>query len=273
MRRDLLLTIAIAAPSEVDVRIPPIGNRLQGFLLNGEYEDEPVERGGKVFRARHYRLAPLLNEEYRLAPMAIEYTDTSRSPAEAGWFPTQPVVLESRPLVEGEPPDDISVDLSPVWVYPASATIAAYVFLVLLAVGLVVLVVFLLKHLRRTAAQRRLSARERALRELSVLIAKDLVGRDLTKDFYVELTMIVRRYIERAHAVRAPEQTTEEFLVAVSNDRRFPGAVVERLKAFLQAADLVKFAAYRPDRPAVDDAVRTARVYIETDSEEAEGED
>jgi hypothetical protein len=78
----------------------------------------------------------------------------------------------------------------------------------------------------------------------------------------------VRCYIERAHAVRAPEQTTEEFLAAVSRDSRFGPAVVERLRAFLRAADLVKYAAQRPEPAAVDQAVATARSYVETDAQE-----
>ena len=271
LRKGFLLTIAVAAPPEIDVQIPDMGDRLQGFILSGQYDGEPVDRAGKVLRRRHYRLTPVLSEEYRLAPMAIRYVDNSRSPAEQGWFPTRPIVMGVRPLHDGDPGDDISVDMPLVWVYPAPTTIALYVFLGLAAIGLLCLAIYLLKRLRRTAAQRRMSARERALRELSALMAKDLIGKDQTKDFYVELTMIVRRYIERAHAVRAPEQTTEEFLVAVSNDPRFSANVVARLRAFLEAADLVKFAAYHPQAPAVDNSVRTARQYIETDSED-EGE-
>ena len=102
-------------------------------------------------------------------------------------------------------------------------------------------------------------------RTLAELLARDLVGQNRVKEFYVELTMVVRRYIERQHAVRAPEQTTEEFLAAAGRDRRFDAETVDRLKAFLEAADLVKFAAYRPPAGTTDTATSTAREYIEED--------
>jgi len=273
LRRDMRLTLEITGPSEIDVEIPVLDDRLGGFLLNGQYDDEPVQREGRTRVCRHYRLTPMISEEYRLAPLAIRYTDRSRSPAVRGWFPTRPVVLQTRPLLQDDAGEDVQVDLSPVRVYPAPETLALYSLLAILGLGTIVLAVLLLRRIHRTAKQRRLSARERALKELAVLIAKDLIGQDRTKDFYVELTMIVRRYVERAHAVRAPEQTTEEFLLAVSDDPRFSAEVVRRLRAFLEAADLVKFAAHRPDRPAVDGSIRTAREYIETDSEEEMEED
>jgi len=120
---------------------------------------------------------------------------------------------------------------------------------------------------QRAVKLRRMSPRERALYELAELLARDLLGREQIKDFYFELTMIVRAYIERAHTIRAPEQTTEEFLLAVSRDSRFSPAVVGQLRTFLQAADMVKYAAFRPDQPTVNQALSTARNYIETDAE------
>jgi hypothetical protein len=44
--------------------------------------------------------------------------------------------------------------------------------------------------------------------------------------------------------------------------------VLATLRAFLQAADLVKFAADRPADEAVDRAVSTARAYIQTDADQ-----
>jgi len=84
----------------------------------------------------------------------------------------------------------------------------------------------------------------------------------------MELTMIVRRYIERQYAVRAPEQTTDEFLAAAVEHPRFTPRVVTHLREFLRAADLVKFADYHPDAGVIDQATATARKYIETDAPE-----
>jgi len=118
----------------------------------------------------------------------------------------------------------------------------------------------------------RMSPRERALEELRELLNKGLLEKHKIKDFYVELTMVVRRYIERQHKVRAPEQTTEEFLQQISQDKRFKPEVIRKLRDFLQAADMVKFAAYQPDDEMNNNSIRTAEEYIKTDAEEVEAQ-
>jgi hypothetical protein len=178
--------------------------------------------------------------------------------------------MEFRPATGDAAPSDIDDGLAPVWIFPPLSTVALTGLWILLAVGLLAGAVVLARKLRRKARLARLSPRERALRELEELLARKLIADGRVKDFYVELTMVVRRYIERTHAVRAPEQTTEEFLEAVAGDPRFAPEVLHRLREFLQAADLVKFAAHRPGDAAVDTAVGTARVYIETDADRAE---
>ena len=266
--RDILLTLRITAPTEIEVTLPALDDRLQGFRLSGIIDEDPITRSGKVTRERRARLTPILSREYRIAPMAIAYTDRSRSPAEPGWFPTRPLLFDPVPPIPGKAGKDIEAVLSPVWIYPPAKTVVFYSLLVLAVAAIVFGLWKVLKKVHRTIQLMRMSPRERALHDLAELLAKDLIAKDLVKEFYLELTLIVRQYIERAHAIRAPEQTTEEFLVAVSQDSRFKPEVVTRLKSFLEAADLVKFAAYRPAAEAIDKATGTAREYVERDADE-----
>ncbi len=266
--RDLILTVTITAPPAVDVSLPSLDDRLQGFMVTGVIDKESSDSEGMITRERRTLLAPLISEEHRLAPMAIVYTDRSRSPAESGWFPTKPIVFEVAPPLAGRPPKDIETSLKPLWIYPSFKTVAMYVMLAILAVAIAILVWKLTRRIQHQIKLMRMSPRERALYELSVLLAKDLITRNLVKEFYLELTMIVRRYIERRHSIRAPSQTTEEFLIAVANDQRFSLDVMASLKAFLEAADLVKFAAYHPAVETIGRATDTAREYIEKDAAE-----
>jgi len=268
--RDNLLTITTVAPAGIEVSLPPLDDRLKGFVLNGAYADEPVLHAGTVTRAHHARLTPVIAQRQRIAPIPVTYTDSRVAPASSGWFPTPPIDMQLRPAASDETPSDIDDGLAPVWIFPPLSTVALTGLWVLLAVGLLAGAVVLASKLRRKARLARLSPRERALRELEELLARKLIAAGRVKDFYLELTMVVRRYIERTHAVRAPEQTTEEFLEAVAGDPRFAPEVLRRLKDFLQAADLVKFAAHRPDNVSVENAVATARVYIQTDADRAE---
>jgi hypothetical protein len=269
---DSLLTIAVDVPSQFDIELPSLHDRVQGFSLQGTYSTDVIESQGRKQWEVHARLTPNVSETHRIAPMAVKITDRGHSPPQPSWLPTRTIELETAALVE-EAPDSVQAELAPVWIAPSFWTVAAWVGALLLLVALGYVVFRLSRHLHKEAVLRRLSPRERAMRELEELLHKHLVEKDQVKDFYVELTMIVRRYIERAHGVRAPEQTTEEFLSAVQDDARFDATVVDRLRSFLEAADLVKFAAYHPDEANVDDATRTAREYVEADAKECERAD
>ena len=54
------------------------------------------------------------------------------------------------------------------------------------------------------------------------LLAENLPARGLIKEFYLRLTGIVRQYVEDTTGIRAPEQTTEEFLRDMRSRAAFP---------------------------------------------------
>ena len=117
-------------------------------------------------------------------------------------------------------------------------------------------------RLRRNAiAERPLTPAERAYLELQRIVDDGLAQRDV-KLFYVELTGVVRRFIEWTTHVRAPEQTTEEFLREISSHETFAPDENRRLKHFLESADLVKFAAHQPRDEDIDTSLARAKVFI-----------
>jgi hypothetical protein len=102
--------------------------------------------------------------------------------------------------------------------------------------------------------------------ELEQLVQQRLSERDI-KLFYVHLTGIVRRYIERTTGVHAAEQTTEEFLREIGAGDVFDQAERERLAAFLEAADLVKFAAMEPTTRDIEMTFQRAKAFLGLDAE------
>jgi len=263
--RDVLLVIRMTSPTNVVVKLPGMDTRVNGFAVSGNYDEPPKVSDGRSVRTRHIRLTPRISNEYRIAPMAVTWKDPATGAAQ--WFPTKPVIMPSEALQKEAPGKDIAAACGPVWIYPGLKGILGYTLAALGLVALGYLGWRLFRKIRREVQLRRMSPRERALFELAELLARDLVGHHRVKEFYFELTMIVRAYIERAHAIRAPEQTTEEFLAAVSVDNRFSRDVVKRLREFMQAADLVKYAGIQPDPVSVEAATSTAKNYIETDAE------
>src|SRR5262249_46330208 len=107
---------------------------------------------------------------------------------------------------------------------------------------------------------------------LAALLAENLPSRGLFKEFYVRLTGIVRQYIEDTTGLRAPEQTTEEFLRDMRSREAFAPDRSLRLAEFLEAADMVKYAGQEPGQDQIEEAVLRAREFVDMRTAPAAGE-
>ena len=93
---------------------------------------------------------------------------------------------------------------------------------------------------------------ERAGKELERLNAKGYLEEQKIKEYYTELSNILRRYFERQHAMIALESTTDEILSELKK-KDFVSGVTTDSKDVLQACDLVKFAKEVPSRSLATD--------------------
>ena len=65
--------------------------------------------------------------------------------------------------------------------------------------------------------------------------------------FCTEVSLAARCYLEERFDLRAPERTTEEFLVELQASRHLTRDQKESLGQFLESCDLVKFARFEPN--------------------------
>lgn len=103
---------------------------------------------------------------------------------------------------------------------------------------------------------------EKAIRLLSELDAKQLWQKEQVKEYYIELSDIVRNYIEERFRTPALELTTDELLSKAKVHRDLQ-PYTEQLKMILQTADLAKFAKAQPLPQEHFDAMENARKFIE----------
>jgi hypothetical protein len=104
-------------------------------------------------------------------------------------------------------------------------------------------------------------AHELALEALQRLEASPMLARGQIKEYHVELSDILRRYVEACYRVPAMEMTTreiEERLRRVDVD----GSFGEGLRRILHQCDLAKFAKARPDAERSFEALRSARELV-----------
>ena len=265
LARDFYVTVTLTTPPGVTASLPDLRDRFRGFKVAEDFVEEPVtDKDGRTTSVTRWRLEPNPLAEgderrrYRLAPFVVTVGD--------GTFATAPVFFappSAREAVSGDIEIDPSRDLPPFsWKLVGICAAAVAVALAVLAVAYLIF-----RKIRTAVRVYRMSPVERAFYELDKLLRKDLPARGLYKDFYVELTMVVRRYIGRQHGVRAPNLTTEEFFDATRNTPSFPQSTLDLLIDFLRRADMVKFAGVESTTEMADGAIRSARSYLSKDHE------
>lgn len=85
-----------------------------------------------------------------------------------------------------------------------------------------------------------------AYEQLEVLRKKNLPTLGKIKEYYYELSLIIRYYLENRFQLKALEMTTDEFLYVLQSSHKLTDVQKQALKSFLKHCDLVKFAKYGP---------------------------
>lgn len=259
--RSVFLRVEAVAPQDRVVELPDLRDRVAGFSLAEDFVEEPkMADDGSVVKVANWRLVPEpCAAAYKIRPFVVKASPKMMSyQSDEGKFSfvAGPIRFEppaAREPVTGEMECDPRKDLPPL-----SWKLVGWIAATLLAVlGLLGALAYLVKYLARRVREHRMSPIERAWAELDRLLKKGLPGRGRYKDFYVELTMVVRRYIQRKYGISAPHMTTEEFLRTAKPS--------DDLRRFLESADLVKFAGVEATPDMADAATESARSYIRSD--------
>jgi len=142
------------------------------------------------------------------------------------------------------------------------------ILLILLAILLLILLVLYL-YKRNQKKKQKMVERKRvyiipphvkALTELHALEEKKLWQQGLVKDYHTGITEIIRRYFEDRFKILALESSTTEILEQLTRVV-LPQDIYKIVNDFLNNADLVKFAKYKP-LPSVNEEMMKQAVDI-----------
>ncbi len=126
-----------------------------------------------------------------------------------------------------------------------------YVIIILLSIIIILLLVFIIIRLKKNKPivvieKPKIPPHITAIKSLNKLKNKKLLEQDKVKEYYTELTNIVRLYIEERFQIPALERTSSEILFSVKSNNIVNNKTLEKLKQILNWADLAKFAKHRP---------------------------
>ena len=268
MADQLRVTLSVTAPADREVIFPEVFARLGPFQVSNHFTSEPELPDPQIRRwKQEYLLEVGEVGELAIPPLTVtlsgQGTEDDAGPQQLTTEPFRIVVTSILP--EGadlKKPKDIAPPVKLAWRgLPIWAWIAIAAALVLVAVAFL---------LWRRARRRRLQRGEPsepahllALAALDRLQSDDLIALQRIDEFYVRVSSILRYYIEWRFALRAPEQTTEEFLDAMLVAGGPIAEYRDLLSAFLKHCDLVKFARHHPATDDMHNALQRAREFVE----------
>ena len=265
----LVLRLVVTADAGVTVQMPAFGDALGRFAIldfTPRREDGP----DGVMLSQRYTLQTSASGRQRIPRLRVEFIDerdgrdaeTRELLTDELGFQVASVLPEGEVAVELRPARGALAELEGPWLRRHWPWLAgAGLGVAALAAGVVV-------WLRRAEQRARLTAFDRAVARLERLQRAGLPDQSGMDAWYVELSDIVRRYIEERFALRAPEQTTEEFLQEAGRSA-LSGPHRELLSVFLETCDRVKFARYHPGQRESRQALDEARRFLEETRGEA----
>ena len=271
------LTLKVAAQSGVELLMPAFGQALERFAISDFTSSERVDQAGRTVVTQQYDLELSHSGPQSIPPVMIEFVDRrdGHKPAPDGFDAYELLTERLAFEVQSVVPDDAQADLRPsLGTLPLQSTATGRLW----PWGIGVLVLLLAAAgwawrwwTRSRRQARRRSAYEIASGRLEQLLSNPQADPDQLGPFFVDLSAIVRQYLEDRFELRAGELTTEEFLAQASGSPDLVADHQALLRAFLRRADLVKFANMRPTDTDVQESVAAARRFLDETRQEPAG--
>jgi len=249
-------TIETRRTKNLEIEFPAFADKKIGDF---EIKDSGliVKKGflGGVKEARWYDIATYTVGKHTIPEAVLKYGSKGKSDKKSMSIKPLDVAVESV-LPKGEAIADIK-DIKPPIGIPE---ILRNIIIVISGILIIATLVWVyMKFLKRKPIK---LPHETAMEELESHKGVYARAGDV-KLYYIGISDSIRRYIERVFRMRAPEMTTEEFLMSLGSSGSLSAEEKARLREFLGSCDLVKFAKYAPDKDETDAVFNTAHKFIE----------
>ena len=262
------LTLAAEYPEDAQVALPAPGAMLGEFLVESQRASPPrLVTGDRLAVEQHITLAPASAGDFTLPVLQANATlaDGQLLTLQSTAIPVKVTSLLAEDA--GTTPElrDIEEPLeAPI---PLEWKLGGLLAVVLMAGAFVWWKWFREAKVADKPAAPPIPPGQAALARLDALYASELLEAGDYRAFHFALSDILREYIERRFSLRAQEQTTDEFLAALPDQRVFNAEQQLLLQDFLRRSDLVKFAKYAPRAEQSREAAEACRKFVvETDN-------
>ena len=238
-------TLKVDAASNVWFNIPDFFENIGGLAIyNWSKTEKARNQNGRISQTQTYELETYLVGDYEIPSTNIIYTINGNT----NYISGTPIYIEVVSVASTNDTFTGIRDIKGPVDLESKIKKRSRKFLIVIALSLLAALIIIILVRKRKKKEKIIipptPAHIIAYNALKNLDNKQLIENSQIKEFYYELSNILRHYIEDRFTLKAPERTTEEFLHELNNDINFPEEYRNLLKKFLTESDLVKFANY-----------------------------
>jgi hypothetical protein len=261
----ITLTVEVEHGAGQTVNWPALSDTLGSFEVVGSSEGAPVVIEGRQTSTMRYALTTFELGELEIPAIEVAVVDSGNAESQLLGTEPIPVVVESVGIDEG---GDIRTVKAPLEIPRNWLLLLPWVLLVGGLTGLGYWLYRRYRSRQRTSGDRpqyvvpARPAHEVAYEALNRLEEKRLLERGETKQYFIEVSEIIRIYLEGRYPIDALEMTSHEVLQELKRVGLEP-EVFDLFPPFFSRADLVKFAKHRPRPEISKDMIPMARLLVD----------
>ena len=272
------MVIEVVQPAEWIVEIPHFTDTITKEIEVIRFSKPDTIRNGDILTiSRLYRITSFDSGLHYIPPIEVEYFMGEQIEKQE----SRPLVLNViNPFVEVDPEKGF-FDIKQPLTLPFQLSEIVWIFKwIVLGIIIAVLLFFAIRWwISRRNPIKEIFFKEKpkepphivALRELDKIKNEKIWLKGQVKQFYSQLSNVLRLYLEGRYGFLAMEQTTPEILRALKSCDLPDEKLQPRMAFILETADLAKFAKYEPIPDENDSCLQGAYIFVnQTKIEEKE---
>ncbi len=255
-------TLEIDADNDLEAEFPSYVSGLGGFAVKDFGKDDKRIGKQRSRKTQWYLLDTYTTGSYVIPEQSVR-VKLANGQIQVLRSPQIFVEVESV-MDDGEKEAGLRDIKGPLTVNAEAPVIFAAViaFIILAAAGIILWKLYV-KKFSAGKIEPAFTPREIASRELGRIDSLGLIDKGKIKEYYYLVSLALRTYLENRFFLKAPEQTTEEFLESVVYSGKLEVRHINILKEYLNHCDLVKYAEFNPGKPQAELLLETTRHFIE----------
>lgn len=260
------LNIKVERPQNIKVRWPFLVDTVGLFEIHSFTNIDSTIEGNLAMELQRVSLQVFDSGDYVFPPLAFEVASPGNADPDILLTDSLYIRVETVPvdtlgeIMAIKPPLDIPRTL---W---EKTRLLLIPLVALLLLGL--LIWFFIRRRKTEDEEEVIVVDKRGLdtiyyEKLHLLRSKKYPEEGKIKAYYVELTDIVREYIEQRYGIAAMEMTSTEVATAIKAEKSVNKARHRAILNMMTTADLVKFAKGRPPSSYHEESYQAAKTFIE----------